>query len=155
MGNSYVISGLRDKRARIAGEIHQAEGALKQRRKQLATLDAVIRMFTPNCDPDMIPPIKPVSRNLFFKYGQLPRMILSILREAEGPMALDRIVDTVIEAKDLTVDRRVMQHIRDTVRATLMWMELRGIARRVLDEPEAWWELVGNYAALQHVVGFS
>ena len=44
--NSYVISGLRDKRARIAGEIHQAEGALKQRREQLATLDTVFRMFT-------------------------------------------------------------------------------------------------------------
>lgn len=115
---------------------------MKQRREQLATLDAVIRMFTPDCNPDMIPPIKPVSRNLFFKYGQLPRMIVSILRESGAPMALERIVDTVIEAKGLAVDRRVMRHIRDTVRATLMRLELRGIARRVLVESDAWWELV-------------
>lgn len=141
MGNAFVISGLRDKRARIAGEIHQTEGVLKQRREQLATLDAVIRMFSPDCDPDMIPPIKPVSRNLFFKYGQLPRLIMKVLREAEGPMALERIVDTVIEAKGLTVDSRVMRHIRTTVRATLMRMELRGITRRVIEAPDVWWEL--------------
>jgi hypothetical protein len=59
MGNTFVISGLRNKRARIAGEIAHAQRLLDQRRAELAQVDAVIRMFTPDCNPDMILPIQP------------------------------------------------------------------------------------------------
>jgi hypothetical protein len=121
MGNTYVISGLRDKRARIAGEIARAQHQVDQRRVELAQLDSVIR--------------------LFFRYGELPRVIMTVLREAKGPMALDRITDTIIKAKGFMADHRITRHIRDCVRATLIRMEGRGITRRIIEEPDVWWEL--------------
>ena len=140
--NTYVISGLLDKRAHVAGEILHVEGALKLRREQLIALDVVIRMFVPDCDPETIPPIKPVSPNLFFKYGELPRLIINILRKAQGPLLLDQVVNAVTEAKGLVVDRKVRRHIRDTVRVALMRLEhRRKMVRRIIDHSDTWWEL--------------
>ena len=142
--NTYVISGLLDKRAHVAGEILHAEGALKQRREQLIALDVVIRMFVPDCDPEAIPPVRPVSPNLFFKYAELPRLIINILRKAKGPLLLDQVVNAVIDAKGLTVDRKVRRHIRDTVRVALGRLEhRRQSVRRVIQASDTWWELAG------------
>ena len=82
MGEPHVISGLKNKRTRIAGEIAAAQRAINQRRTELAQLDAVIRMFTPDRNPDMIPPIRPGSHRLFFSCCELPRMLLRIMRSA-------------------------------------------------------------------------
>ena len=54
--------------------------------RDASALDAVVRMFAPDCDPDMIPPIRPGSHGPFFGYRELPRLCLSMLREAKGPM---------------------------------------------------------------------
>ena len=100
MGSTYVISGLRNKRARIAGEIAHTQRLLDQRRAELAQIDVVIKMFTPDCNPDMIPPIQPAGRrDLFFSYKEIPRMVLDILRTAKAPMRTDHIVDRVLLLK--------------------------------------------------------
>lgn len=52
MGESHVISGLKAKRARIAGEIIVAQEIVARRTKELLAIDAVIRLFSPDCDPD-------------------------------------------------------------------------------------------------------
>jgi hypothetical protein len=46
MGDSFTISGLRRKRARIAGEIIQAQEIVARRTKELLAIDAVIRLFS-------------------------------------------------------------------------------------------------------------
>lgn len=89
MGNPFVISGLRDKRARIAGEIIQAQEIVAHRTKELLAIDAVIRLFSPDTDPDMIAPIRPASRGLFFGYKELGRLCLDALRLAGKPALLD------------------------------------------------------------------
>jgi hypothetical protein len=96
---SPVINALRNKRARIAGEIRAAEGAIAQRREELETLDAVIRMFAPDCNPEMTPPILAGSHGLFFRYRELSRLCVDCLRKAKGPVRLDQIVDYAIAAK--------------------------------------------------------
>ncbi len=60
MAQSPVIHALRDKRARLAGEIASIMKDVNGQRDALATLDAVILMFAPDCNPDMIPPIRPM-----------------------------------------------------------------------------------------------
>ena len=95
MGSSVVINSLRDKPAHIAGEIKVVEHVLAQRRERLARIDAVLRMFTPDFDPDTIRPVRPAKRGLYFIYGQLPRMCHSILREAGSPVRFDVIVDQI------------------------------------------------------------
>src|ERR1700691_204082 len=99
MGNSFVISGLRAKRARLAGEIIQAQEIVARRTAELLALDAVIRMFLPDCDPEMIAPIPPTSHGLFFRYRELGRLCLDALRVAGKPVTLDLIVNHVILIK--------------------------------------------------------
>ena len=75
MGDTFAILALRRKRAHLAGEIAQAERALAKQRHTLATIDAVINMFEPATDPELIPPIRPVSRRcMFFRHGEMTRL---------------------------------------------------------------------------------
>jgi hypothetical protein len=96
MGEPHVVSDLKNKRARIGGEIVAAQRAIDQRRAELAQLDAVIGMFTPDCDPEMIPPIRPGSHGLFFSYRELPRTLLRIMRSDKGAIRFDDVVSQVI-----------------------------------------------------------
>lgn len=142
MGDTFVISGLRNKRARLSGEIVQAQRLLDPKRAALAQIDAVIRMFTPDCNPDMISPIQPASRrDVFFRYKELPRLCLDVLRPAKEEMRLDHIVDRVVTLKGFTLDNHLRKHITDSVRATLMRLAQKGTVRRIVDEPDTWWEL--------------
>ncbi len=142
MGHTFVISGLRDKRARLAGELTVVERDLAKRRETLAALDAVIRMFEPESNPDMIPPIRPVGRSLFFRRGELSRLCLSALRDAGKPTRCRTVVEWAIGAKGLDVpDARVRAKITENVRMALSRLERKGIVRRIVDWPDTWWEL--------------
>jgi hypothetical protein len=93
----------------------------------LPQLDAVIRMFTPDCNPDMIPPIRPGSHGLFFRYRELSRLIYDVLREAKGPQPFEGIVDQVVAIKGFTMDDgHVRKNIRDMIRANLIRLERVG-----------------------------
>jgi hypothetical protein len=143
MGEPHVISGLKAKRARIAGEIIQAQEIVARRTKELLAIDAVIRMFSPDCDPDMIAPIRPSSRGLFFQYKELGRLCLDALRIAGKPVTLDQIASHVMLAKGLPDDKHLRKRVTDTARASLMRQAQKGRVRRILDEPDMWWELSG------------
>jgi hypothetical protein len=143
MPEPHVITGLKAKRARIAGEIIQAQEVVARRTKEMLAIDAVILLFSPDCDPEMIPPIRPASRGLFFRYGQLARLCLTILREAKGPLTLDGVIDRVMAEKGLPDDRRVRRRIYEITRQCLLRQAQKGRVRRILDEPDQWWELVG------------
>jgi hypothetical protein len=143
MGNTFVISGLRDKRARLAGEIIQAQEIVARRTAELLALDAVIRMFSPDCDPEMIAPIRPTSHGLFFRYKELGRFCLDALRVAGKPVTLDQIATHVMLAKGLPEDKHLRRHVTDSARQSLMRQAQKGRVRRILDEPDTWWELAG------------
>src|SRR5258706_12006567 len=142
MGNTFVLSGLRDKRARIAGEIIQAQEIVARRSKELMAIDAVLRLFTHDTDPDMIAPIRPSTRGLFFQYRELGRLCLDALRLAGKPVTLDHIANHVMLAKGLPEDKHLRKHVIDSARQSLMRQALKGRVRRILDEPDMWWELV-------------
>ena len=143
MGTYYAIMQLREKRARLAGQIEKAERALDATRRDLANLDAVIRLFEPKANPELIPSIRPVSRrNLFFRHGEQMRLACDMLRDAEKPMRCRSIAEGVMMRKGLpTEDPTLVQTISLQVRVALFRLEARGLARRIVKAPEAWWEL--------------
>lgn len=143
MGDTFAISALIRKRARIAGEIEAAQHVVTQRKEQLAQIDAVIGMFKPDCNPDMIPPIRPAKPGLYSSYGQLPRLCLGVLRASDGPVRFDVIVDRIVEARGFNLEGHLKRHITDVIRAALIRLEGRGTVQRIIREPEVWWELVG------------
>jgi len=145
MGNTYVISGLRDKRARLAGEIAAAEVKLAAKRETLANLDAVIRLFSPQTDPELIAAVRPCSKHgLFFRRGEATRLCFNAMREAGKPVPTRQVTDQALAAKGFyDAEGKVKAAIVVQIRQALVRMERRGQVRKVLVGPECWWELVG------------
>jgi hypothetical protein len=144
MPDTFAILGLRRKRARIAGEIAQAERRIEPLREALAHLDAVLRIFDATSNPELIPAIRPTTRGAFFRRGEQMRLCLEALREAKGPLRARSVAEYAMLEKGLPVDdRRVCEGIADQVRIALTRLERRGVVRKVMVAPEVWWELVG------------
>jgi hypothetical protein len=59
MGEQDVIGALRNKRAELAGTLRQLEQQLVRQRENLAHLDATMRLFDPNIQPNDIRPKRP------------------------------------------------------------------------------------------------
>ena len=102
MGEPHVISALKRKRARIAGELAQSEKRCEAMRLHLAALDHSLRLFGYDGDPADIKPVK--RRKLLFRRGELPRAIMGILRTANGHMADADLVERVMAMKALDVE---------------------------------------------------
>jgi hypothetical protein len=143
MRTFYAIAGLRNKRARLAGEIEAAERAIVRQREDLAAIDATLRLFSPDADPNHITSIRPLTRNTFFRRGEMSRYCLEALRDAGKPLPISLIADYVMRAKGVTRDDKdVWTAARDNLRVVMARHEARGNVRKILSGPEAWWELV-------------
>jgi hypothetical protein len=121
MAETHVISALRAKRAEISGYIHDLEKKVKTWRARLAHIDATIKIFSPETDPDAIPPRRTYRRSNYFKKGEFARLCLDELRKADGqPITTAAIVAGIIRAKGLpddpalaaTLIERVLSYLR-------------------------------------------
>ena len=82
--NRYALRALKDRRAEIAGEIRQLKIQLKTRKLQLVYIDASILLLDPSADLDKLPAKRTIKHVRLFKRGELGRLILGALREANG-----------------------------------------------------------------------
>ena len=97
-GDRYALSALRDKRAVLASEIVQLERQLRHRRESLGHVDATLRLLDPAIDTDQIPNKRPRRRVKLFRQGELGRMILKVLREADTPISTQDVATAIIQA---------------------------------------------------------
>ena len=75
MAESHVISALKLKRAELSGHIKDLERRINRQRANLASLDATIRLFSPEMNPDAIPPKRRYRQSGYFKQHELPRLV--------------------------------------------------------------------------------
>ena len=121
VGFRYAVCSLRAKRAEIAGEIDTLKLQLAHRRRELAKVDDILRILAPASDPTQIPPKKAIRYLNVFRQGELGRLIIGLLRTANGPMTNLEIARTVIERGGLSQDLWVAIHRR--TRANLAYLE--------------------------------
>jgi hypothetical protein len=101
MSETHVVSALRKKRAEVAGHVHDLEKKVKTWRVRLAHIDETIKIFSPDADPEAIPPKRTYRRARYFSRGEFARLCLDALRKADRPLTTAEIVASVIEAKGL------------------------------------------------------
>ena len=119
MGASQIISTLRDKRLEVADTIERLERQADQYRVDLAHLEATMRLFDPNIEPETLQTATP-RRNEWFRPGECRRHIHDVLRDAAGPMTTREIVEGVMAAKKLPDDdARTRELIQKTVLGSL------------------------------------
>ena len=98
-GDRYALSALRNRRALLSAEIVQLEGQLRHRRNMLVHDDATLKLLDPSIETDDIPNKRLPKRIKLFRQGELGRMILGVLRDADGqPISTAAIVTAIIRA---------------------------------------------------------
>ena len=121
MAEPHVVSALRAKRAEISGHVHDLERKLARHRASLAAIDATIRLYAPELDPDSIPPKRTYRRTRYFAKGELSRRVVSVLRQAAGqPMTTAAITTAIVADKGFPVGEGALsQAVTDMVLTVL------------------------------------
>jgi len=105
--SSHVLHALVRKRAELAGRIEHNQLELRRLIGELDHIDATIRIFDPAIDISAIraKPVPP--RHAAFK-GEVTRIVLRMLREAEGPVTSRQIAERLMQDRGLNQDDREM-----------------------------------------------
>ena len=97
MADTHVISALKDKRARLDGEIKARRYQIARLEMELAHVDAVIRMFMPGYDVEKIASKRSFAKNpAGVPKGAGGRHALTVLREAGAPLTANEIAGRVL-----------------------------------------------------------
>ena len=138
-GNRYALSALRKKRASLASEIAQFERQLRHRREALGHVDATLRLLDPAMDIDAIPSKRIVKRIKLFRQGELGRMIVGTLREADQPLSTAQIVTAILRAGGHGESAR--RALGGRVRGNLAYLARNGKVTKDVDENGVVWAL--------------
>lgn len=142
MTETHVISALRAKRAQVSGYIHDLEKKVKTWRARLAHIDATIKIFSPETDPEAIPPRRTYRRSNYFKKGELARLCLDELRKANGqPITTAIIVDGIILARGLPDDPALAVALTERVLNYLRAKRKAGAVTKIGTSRDAKWIL--------------
>ena len=95
-----VLSGLLRKRQGIADEIEAAQATLRRLILDIDAVDATIRLFDPESEIGIVR-VRPIPRRHQAIRGESSRLILCMLRDAEGPMTTRDILFRVMQARGL------------------------------------------------------
>ena len=95
--NIHVLFGLKELRARLMGEIANREFQIERMQTDLAHVDAVIKMFSPNYDLDSILPKVTNRKNpAGTPRGAGSRHVFTVMREVGEPLTCREIAIRVL-----------------------------------------------------------
>jgi hypothetical protein len=143
MAETHVVTALRAKRAEISGHVHDLERKLARHRASLAAIDATIRLYAPELDPDSIPPKRTYRRTRYFAKGELARRIISMLRQADGkPMTTAAITSAALADKGFPIgEGAVSEAVTDMVLTVLRRLSKREEVTKSGTSRNAQWAL--------------
>jgi hypothetical protein len=99
MNNTFVISGLREKRSAVAGEIIELRAKLDRLQADLFHIDAVLRLY--DVEPSEIPTKGRVPvRSAYFGRNEITRRIRDMLRE-KGSITAVEVAAQAMRDKEL------------------------------------------------------
>ena len=121
-----VLSGLIRKRQEIAADLDAAQSRVRQLILDIDAVDATLRLFQPDIDLDVVK-VRPTPRRHEAHRGDTSRLVLALLREADGGLSHREITVRIMQARGLNLaDRALCQTMRDRVGASLRGMRERG-----------------------------
>jgi hypothetical protein len=141
-GDKYAIAALKNKRASMASEIVQLERQLRHLKESVGHVDYTLKLLDPECDPDTIPNKRPVRHAKLFRQGELGRMILGALRDAERERSTAEIVAAVLAAGGYGEGAR--RAIRPRVQSNLGYLTRRGMVVKRGSGKATRWQLVNS-----------
>lgn len=115
--SQFAISALKDKRARLAGELIEARKRIADLQADIKTLDAALKIFGHATE---VKPIKP--RTVLFARNELKRLIIAIMRENPDLKSNREIAEEIIRRKDWEMTPDFIRNIQNRVKdCRKMW----------------------------------
>jgi len=135
----YMITGLAKARAAIATDIAETQARLGKLAKDLAHIDATLRIVAPDFQVESAGPIfRPPSD--WSKRGEMSRVMLDILRTARNPMTAREIAAQMIVERGLVADAATLNTMAKRCSTALRALSQKGLAN--WEEGEAgFWKL--------------
>lgn len=126
-----VLHALIRKRAEVAGKIEHCQQELRRLVAEIDHLDATIRIFNPEVDLEAIRPKRVPPRHAAFK-GEVMRVVLNELRDADGPVTTKQISLVLMRERGLNPDDAELSKIMvKRVGACLRKLLDRGAVKKV------------------------
>jgi|SRR5450631_619055 hypothetical protein len=145
MAELHVVSALRAKRAEISAYVHDLEKKVATWRARLAHIDASIKIFSPETDPEAIPPRRTYRRSGYFRKGEFARLCLDELRKANGtPITTAQIVTSILEGKGMPNDPALFASVNERALVYLRQQRKRGAVSKTGTSRDAQWVLQGK-----------
>lgn len=119
--NSYMVTGLVDKRAELAGEIERTHERLRELVDALGHLDATLQLIAPDMELEAIRPKAFRPPDDWSKRGQMSRLVLSILRTSKEPLttreiAAQMLLERAMDAEDVRMLRVMTKRVATALR---------------------------------------
>ncbi len=128
MATDSELTKLRRARARVHRQLDKLETLLAGYHAKLADLNARIQVLAPELN---LPPRR-YKPNPHFARNELPRLALSIMREANGPLSTKEVCLRALAAKGVTLpDIRTLRLTRKRLAQTFADWGKRGIVEKV------------------------
>lgn len=131
MAESHVISALVSKRSELAGLIQHHKKEMARLSEELSTMDKAIKVFDPEYRTQGIKPRQYRKPNIFFKAGEANKMLLDILRDAQGPMSTIDISEEAVKRKGLKLDADQLNKIKASIGNTLKSQARKGLIQEL------------------------
>ena len=131
MAELHVVSALVAKRGELAGQAQLCHQELQRLAAELGHLDATIRLFAPEYDLGGIRPRKRRRGQRWFAPGECQRLVLEVLRDADGPLSDQGVAEAVAARKGLQDRPEVLAALQKTAVSVLRRLTGKGAARAV------------------------
>jgi hypothetical protein len=136
------LKWLIDKRARLDGEIKKMQVAAKNAkelirelssiREDLAAVDRALKLHIIQVETENIPPIRTHEKRIKLPHGELTRLLLTCLRQANGvPLSTDQITMFLADYLALAgIEEQDRNRLRQSVRYRLKRLAGDGVIQR-------------------------
>jgi hypothetical protein len=106
MADTHVISALSTKRGEILGSIKHYKQIISSLDKDLANIDATIKIFEPDYKFGSEKVVNKHTRNRFFNNGEAKVLVLEVLKNSSLPLSTDKISDIIATNRNLTFENK-------------------------------------------------
>ena len=137
-----TVNALRNKRAKIAGQIALHEADINRLRADLIHLDSVLRLFDPELNPEDIAAQKRFPRRTeYFARGEMSQRVGDALRNNDSVSANELAAVALAEKGFNETDRQVRRDFVNRFHHMLYHMGRRGHAVRIGKGEGVRWKL--------------
>ena len=142
--DSVAINGLKRKRAEIAGIVADHERKARHWKAALAHVDATLRLFSSEIDPQAIPGKRPYRQSRYFSGSELARFCMDQLRLAAEPIPAAAIYEAAVKAHGIPADARTRVTLTERILRYLREKQEAGTVAKHGVTHDARWSLVAH-----------